>query len=245
MIPIADDLKEICFGCVTAAITFCILFALGLLINQVYEQEAGWDTSQIGIQGPAEDMVPRRYNVVAPFQDLPVEIVKQFAQLAAVPASLMLFNLTGNLNAGMCTRTAAVFGFENVYIVGKKRYDARSAVGAKNYIQIERFSDLTDDPVSWFESRGLTAILIEQGGQSLSNVRFVPMCKDKHVVFIVGSESDGIPPAVLHALRAAPRITIQQPGLIRSLNVSTAAGIVLAEYTRQTTAHAKARLGLD
>lgn len=246
MIQISDDLKEICLGCGTAFITFCAIFMVGLLIDEVYAQEKiGWNTAQIGEKGPAEDMVPRRYNVVGLFQDLPVERVKQFAQIAAVPASLMLFNLTGNLNVGMCIRTAAVFGFETVYVIGKKQYDARSAVGAKNYIHVERFSDLTNDPVSWFESRELTPILIEQGGQPLSTVRFVPMCKDKHVVFIVGSESDGIPPAVLRALRAAPRITIEQPGLIRSLNVSTAAGIVLVEYTRQITLRMKARLGLD
>lgn len=204
-----------------------------------------WDESHIRERGPAEDMVPRKYNIHEMFQPMAAPLVKKFVNYAAVNASLMLFNLTGNLNVGMCIRTAAIAGFKTVYVVGMKRYDARSAVGAQNYICIERHTTLGTDVREWFATRNLMPILIEQGGTSLSDVRFQSMCGNNHVVFIVGSESDGIPPDVLTALSHGPRITIPQPGLIRSLNVSTAAGIILTEYTRQMTKHAMDRLGLD
>ena len=214
-----------------------------VLINAMWPVSL-WDESHIHKQGPAEDIVPRRYNIHAMFQSMPMPIVKKFANCAAVGASLMLFNLTGNLNVGMCIRTAAIAGFKTVYVVGKKRYDARSAVGAQNYIRIERHATLGADVCEWFATRGLMPILVEQGGTSLPDVRFRSMCGNNHVVFIVGSESDGIPPDVLTALNHVPRITIPQPGLIRSLNVSTAAGIILTEYTRQMTKHTMDRLGL-
>lgn len=215
-----------------------------VLINTMWQIPL-WDESRVREQGPAEDMVPRRYNIHAMFQSMPMPIVKKFANCAAVDASLMLFNLTGNLNVGMCIRTAAIAGFKTVYVVGKKRYDARSAVGAQNYICIERHATLGTNICEWFTTRGLMPILVEQGGTSLPDVRFRNMCGNNHVVFIVGSESDGIPLDVLAALNHVPRITIPQPGLIRSLNVSTAAGIILTEYTRQMTKHAMDRLGLD
>ena len=49
----------------------------------------------------------------------------------------------------------------------------------------------------------------------------------------MGSESHGIPAETLKNLAAAPRVSISQYGMVRSLNVSIAASIVLYEYLRQ------------
>jgi tRNA guanosine-2'-O-methyltransferase len=47
----------------------------------------------------------------------------------------------------------------------------------------------------------------------------------------MGSESTGLPQEYL--MQKFPKITISQYGLIRSLNVQTAASIVMYEFTRQ------------
>jgi tRNA guanosine-2'-O-methyltransferase len=46
----------------------------------------------------------------------------------------------------------------------------------------------------------------------------------------MGSESDGVP---AEYIKKFPTLTISQYGLVRSLNVQTAASIVMYEFTRQ------------
>jgi tRNA G18 (ribose-2'-O)-methylase SpoU len=180
------------------------------------------------------------YNVHTPFQALPTERCSKIAQALALPVGLLLLNLDGNMNIGMSIRTAAVLGCSDVWVVGKRAYDRRSEVGARNYIRLHRLSEIPD-PRAFFEEQGIQPILVEQGGQALEDYTFDTKC-DKRIVFIMGSESHGIPEDWLRALHDVPRLSISQYGLVRSLNVSTAASIILYEFTRQWRKARKALL---
>lgn len=173
------------------------------------------------------DMI--KYNVHTPFQSESPERLKEISQKIALPIHLMLFNLDGNMNIAMSIRTAAVLGCSDVWVIGRPRYDARPEVGAKNYIHVHKRETITPE---FFEEQGLQPILVEQGGTSLEDMNFKPLMK-KPVCFIVGSESDGIPPEFLKQMKSAPRVSISQYGLVRSLNVSVAASIVLYEFLKQ------------
>lgn len=175
-----------------------------------------------------------KYNVHTPLQGLPVEKVKQFSEKTALPLTLMLFNLHGDMNVGMSIRSAVIYGCSDVYVVGKKRYDRRPEVGAKNYIKFHRFPTITP---SFFVEHKLVPIFVEQGGTALEDFSFKPYLPNKlvegwKVCLIVGSESFGIPMADFKDLQA-PIISISQYGVLRSLNVSVATGIVLYEYSKQ------------
>ncbi len=175
-----------------------------------------------------------KYNVHTPFQNLPVDKLQRISQATALPVSLMLYNLNGDMNVGMSIRTAVILGCSDVYIVGRRKYDRRSEVGAKNYIHVHRFQ--TIEP-SFFEENKLVPIFIEQGGASLEEFSFKPYLPGKldegwRVVFVMGSESFGLPQSLLKALNA-PILSISQYGIMRSLNVSIAASIVLYEYSKQ------------
>lgn len=170
-----------------------------------------------------------KYNVHTCFQKESPERLKQISQAIALPIHLMLFNLDGNMNIAMLIRSAAVLGCSDVWIVGKRRYDARPEVGAKNYIRVHKVDTLTD---TFFEEKGLQPILVEQGGVALEEMNFKPYLS-KEVCFIMGSESHGIPKEFLDAMKSVPRVSISQYGLIRSFNVSIAGSIVLYEYLKQ------------
>ena len=175
-----------------------------------------------------------KYNVHTPFQGMSVEKIQRISQATALPVSLMLYNLHGDMNIGMSIRTAVILGCSNVYVVGRRKYDRRSEVGAKNYIQIHRFP--TIEP-SFFEENKLLPIFIEQGGAALEDFSFKPYLPGKleegwKVVFVMGSESFGRPQSLLKAIKA-PILSISQYGVMRSLNVSIAASIVLYEYSKQ------------
>jgi tRNA G18 (ribose-2'-O)-methylase SpoU len=187
-----------------------------------------WDTSRM-----AEPSL-LKYNVHTPLQGLPVEKVKQISAKTALPLTLMMFNLNGDMNIGMSIRSAVIYGCSDVYIVGKKRYDRRPEVGAKNYIKFHRVQAITP---AFFVENKLVPIFVEQGGTSLEDFSFKPYLPNKlvegwKVCLIVGSESFGIPMETFKELKA-PVITISQYGVMRSLNVSVATGIVLYEFCRQ------------
>lgn len=171
-----------------------------------------------------------KYNVHTPFQVHSPEQLKLISQKTALPVHLMLFNLDGNMNIAMSIRTAAVLGCSDVWVIGKRRYDARPEVGAKHYLNVHKLE--TIDMTTFFEEHNLQPVLVEQGGTCLEETNFKPFFT-KQVCFIMGSESHGIPPSILRTLKDAPRVSISQYGLIRSLNVSIAASIVLYEYLRQ------------
>lgn len=174
-----------------------------------------------------------KYNVHTCFQDKTPEQLKKISSSLALPIHLMLFNLDGNMNIAMSIRTAAVLGCSDVWIVGKRRYDARPEVGAQHYVNVHKTGFISP---SFFEENNLQPILVEQGGTPLEEMNFKPHFS-KTVCFIVGSESHGIPIEFLQSMKEAPRISISQYGLIRSLNVSIAASIVLFEYLRQWRAN--------
>jgi tRNA G18 (ribose-2'-O)-methylase SpoU len=187
-----------------------------------------WDTSRM------EEPTLLKYNVHTPLQGLPVETVKKISQFTALPLVLMMYNLNGDMNVGMSIRSAVIYGCSDVYIVGKKRYDRRPEVGAKNYIRFHRTPSITP---SFFVENKLVPIFVEQGGTPLEEFSFKPYFPNKlvdgwKVCLVMGSESTGLPMESFKELKA-PIVTISQYGVMRSLNVSVATGIVLYEYSRQ------------
>lgn len=190
-----------------------------------------------------EDLPPLRalkYNVHTPFQHLGPEELSRAAAALAVPVHLVLLNLDGNMNIAMSIRTAAVLGCSDVWVVGRRKYDTRPEVGAKHYVRVHKVSSL-ENPQAFFHEHGLQPILVEQGGTPLEEMDFRPYIRAAAAgsdglkpCFILGTEATGIPAAWLAALgTTAPRITISQYGLLRSLNVSIAASVVLYEYFKQ------------
>jgi tRNA G18 (ribose-2'-O)-methylase SpoU len=172
-----------------------------------------------------------KYNVHTCFQHLSNDRTKEISRTIALPVHLMLFNVDGNMNIAMSIRSAAVLGCSDVWIVGRRFYDARPEVGAKNYINVHKLSSL-DDPHLFFKDHNLQPFLIEQGGTPIEDMNFKPYMKSP-VCFIMGSESHGIPEEFMKRMHKTPRLTISQYGMVRSFNVSIASSIVMYEYLRQ------------
>jgi tRNA G18 (ribose-2'-O)-methylase SpoU len=175
-----------------------------------------------------------KYNVHTPLQGLSVQKVQQLSEKTALPLCLMLFNLNGDMNVGMSIRSAVIFGCSDVFIVGKRKYDRRPEVGAKHYIKIHRSPSIA---ASFFVENKLVPIFVEQGGVPLEEFSFKPYLPSKllegwKVCLVLGSESFGLPMEVFKDLKA-PVLSISQYGVLRSLNVSVATGIVLYEFARQ------------
>lgn len=171
-----------------------------------------------------------KYNVHDVFQRMDNNKVKDISAKLSLPAALILFNVDGGINISMAIRSAAVFGFSDVYIVGKKKRDKRGDVGACNYIKMHQNYSINDN---FFKENKFLPIVVEQNGTPLEEFNFTPYfptstSESFKVAFIVGSEQEGVNIKI-----NAPMITISQYGVMRSLNVAMASSIIMYEYTRQ------------
>ena len=175
-----------------------------------------------------------KYNVHDIFQRMDNDKVKNISLNMSLPAALILFNVDGGINISMSIRSAALFGFSDVYIVGRRKRAKRGDVGACNYIRVHQVESIC---ATYFKDNHLIPIIIEQNGQPLEEMDFRPYFPNKEyngisskVAFIVGAEQEGVPDYIKKDI---PIITISQYGVMRSFNVAMASSIVMYEYTRQ------------
>jgi tRNA G18 (ribose-2'-O)-methylase SpoU len=171
-----------------------------------------------------------KYNVHDYAQKIDHEKAKQLSKKLSIQVDIAIINTRFSMNAAMIARTIAVLGLQKLHIIGPKACDMRSSVGSQHYIELVKPGDI--QPENYFTELGLYPILVEQGGFPLEDFNFKTLIREgKHICFIMGSESTGLPPEYLK--QKFPKITISQYGLVRSLNVQTAASIVMYEFTRQ------------
>jgi len=154
--------------------------------------------------------------------------------------SVGCINITGELNIGMMIRSACLFGAENFYIFGRKKFDKRSTVGAEKYINIVQYT--FDDPIHADESilnqlklLNHNIVLCEQDGYVLkkdNHAFYSNLHLQNHTpLFIFGSESHGIPEVIRFA--NFERLSIPQRGVLRSYNVSAAMSIIIWDFIKE------------
>ncbi|MEQ1540517.1 MAG: tRNA (cytidine(34)-2'-O)-methyltransferase [Sphingorhabdus sp.] len=103
----------------------------------------------------------------------------------------------------------------------------RAGMDYADAVEIERHQDAAGFIASAKANQRRIVLMTTKGSSSLFNVEFQP-----DDIILMGSESSGVP----DDLHAAADLRIRIPMLppFRSLNVSVAAGIALAEALRQT-----------
>lgn len=194
------------------------------------------------------DTAKNHYNVHDQYKNNTVEQNVEIQKSQTRKFSVGAINITGELNIGMMIRSACLFGAENFYIFGRKKFDKRSTVGAENYINIVQYS--YDDPMTADEQilndlRKLPHPIIacEQGGAELGTVDADDVYHSvygTHPMFLFGSESHGIPTSILEGLDPTgypdyefSRISIPQVGVLRSFNVASAMNIIVWDYIKE------------
>ena len=171
------------------------------------------------------------FNINDAFKNLTLPEVKQVQKSESLPYAIGVVNLQHSLNVGAMIRTAVIFGAEKFYIIGKRRYDKRSTVGAHNYIDIQFLEyDVThpDDQILIMSeiSDNYQPVFIEQGGSDISIENF--QYYNHKPCFLFGCEASGIPESLIHTAKNydGKLLSIAQIGVLRSLNVSVSCGIV-------------------
>jgi 23S rRNA (guanosine2251-2'-O)-methyltransferase len=159
------------------------------------------------------------------------DILPGIFEKGKVPFLIMLDRVTDVRNMGAIARTAECAGADALIVPEKEsaqlNADAvKTSAGALNRIPVCRSKSLKNT-MEFLKQSGLTVVAVsEKGVQAPTEIDMaVPLC------MLMGSEEDGIAPALMKASDALIRIPMM--GEIGSLNVSVAAGVVMYEVVRQ------------
>ncbi len=154
------------------------------------------------------------------------------AAIASPPALLVaLDNISDPRNLGAIVRSVAAFGGHGVLIPQRRSASVtavawRTSAGAAARIPVARATNLTRTLTDW-AGRGLRVVGLDAGGDTMLD----DIDGTDPLVVVVGSEGKGLSRLVRQNCDEVVSIPMAQN--TESLNASVAAGVVLAEITRQ------------
>ncbi len=166
-------------------------------------------------------------------QELGRKSVDEFRQSEKMPVIIILENIRSAYNVGSVFRTSDAFLIEAIYITG---YSAKpphkeikkTALGAEDTVTWKYF-ETAAEAIEEARSLGYNVYAAEQAENSykLNAIGFEP---DEKIAVVFGNEVTGVEQSTI--LLCDGCIEIPQLGMKHSLNIATAAGIVLWELVR-------------
>lgn len=165
-------------------------------------------------------------NVIDEFKGLSVDEIKAILDTKRSDFATLCLNIEYPNNLAAIIRTHNAFGGKEIFYIGKRKFDPRGAVGTHHYESLVHFPDLGS------AKRGIPKkyhwVAVENGPSSRPLT--IGYQFPKTPLFVFGNEKTGLDnyPELRECCQTW--IKIEQYGSVRSLNVSTAAGIVMFMY---------------
>ena len=149
------------------------------------------------------------------------------------PFFLVLDRITDVRNFGAIARTAECTGIQCIVIPGRGaaaiNSDAmKTSSGALNHISVCREPDLTET-IKYLKESGIAVVACTEKSNRDLYERATNLTGP--LAIVMGSEEDGISPELLRMVDTHVKIPLL--GVVGSLNVSVATGVVLYEAVRQ------------
>lgn len=189
-----------------------------------------------------QDIASQAWNVQDQYKGLSLDDLRAISDQARLPYAVCAINITGDLNIGMMLRSACLMGAERFIIYGRKKFDKRTTVGAQNYIDVVSIDakesthsiELNyDNFFTTMSEYGYAPVFFDTGGTPLDEFCFVDTWLDTKPCLVFGNEGMGLP---VELTKGREIVSIPQRGVMRSLNVSSAASIVMYEAMKAFTA---------
>ena len=160
----------------------------------------------------------------------------EYKQIEKIPLVVVLDDVRSMYNVGSIFRTSDAYKVECIYLCGITGCPPHSeihktALGAEDSVDWIQFDDI-HEAVQDLKNRGYKVFAVEQAEGSIS----FPLpddildIDDKGYAIILGNEVKGVKQTVVDLCDAC--IELPQYGTKHSLNVSTAAGIVIWEMAK-------------
>ena len=176
--------------------------------------------------------------IFAPMRKLSMEelgrkSVDEFKQSEKTPVIVVLENIRSAYNVGSVFRTSDAFLIEAIYIIG---YSAKpphkeikkTALGAEETV-LWKYFKTSAEAIDVLRKENYKVFSVEQaeGSYKLNAISIEP---DEKIAVIFGNEVTGVEQSTIHLSDGC--IEIPQLGMKHSLNIATAAGVVLWELVR-------------
>ena len=160
--------------------------------------------------------------------------VEEFRRSDKVPIIIVLENIRSAYNVGSVFRTADAFLIEAIYIIG---YSAKpphkeikkTALGAEETVDWKYFKT-TAEAIAELKNNKYRVFAVEQAVNSLL-LQQSDFKNDERLAVVFGNEVTGVEQSTIHLCDGC--IEIPQLGMKHSLNIATAAGVVLWELVRK------------
>lgn len=159
--------------------------------------------------------------------------VAQCKSLPRFPIVVVLENIRSAYNVGSVFRSADAFFIESIYLVGycakpPHKEIAKTALGAELAVPWKH-AEKASVAVQELQSMGYNVFAAEQTDSSIP-LQQLTILSDQKIAIVFGNEVTGVEADTLD--RCDGCIEIPQFGMKHSLNIATAAGVVLWELVR-------------
>lgn len=159
--------------------------------------------------------------------------VEEVRQSEKLPVIAVLENIRSAYNVGSVFRTADAFLLEGIYICGYTAYPPhkeikKTALGAEESVSWKYFKKI-EEAIGEIRAAGYKIYAVEQAVDSWKLGSFT--AEDDKIAVIFGNEVTGVEQSTIAHCDGV--IEIPQLGMKHSLNVATAAGVVLWELIRE------------
>jgi tRNA G18 (ribose-2'-O)-methylase SpoU len=159
--------------------------------------------------------------------------VDEFKRSEKTPVIAVLENIRSAYNVGSVFRTADAFLLEGIYITGytctpPHKEIKKTALGAEESVEWKHFANASE-AITDLREKGYKVFAVEQVVNSLM-LQDTAFAKEEKVAVIFGNEVTGVEADTIAQCDGC--IEIPQFGMKHSLNIATAAGVVLWEIVR-------------
>jgi 23S rRNA (guanosine2251-2'-O)-methyltransferase len=166
-------------------------------------------------------------------QELGRKSVEEFRQSDKFPLIVVLENVRSAYNVGSVFRTADAFLIHGIYICGYSAYPPhkeikKTALGAEEAVSWKHFKT-SAEAIEVLRKEKYKVYAVEQAVNSLK-LHAESFGPDEKIAVVFGNEVTGVEQATIHLCDGC--IEIPQLGMKHSLNIATAAGVVLWELVR-------------
>jgi 23S rRNA (guanosine2251-2'-O)-methyltransferase len=166
--------------------------------------------------------------------DLNRKTVDEFKASEKTPVIAVLENIRSAYNVGSVFRTADAFLLEAIYITGytaipPHKEIKKTALGAEESMEWIHFVN-ADDAIADLREKGYKIYAVEQVLNSIK-LHELNFKTDEKIAVIFGNEVSGVELTTIEKCDGC--IEIPQLGMKHSLNIATAAGVVLWEIVRK------------
>jgi len=159
--------------------------------------------------------------------------VMEFKNADKIPVIAVLENIRSAYNVGSVFRTADAFLLQGIYLTGytctpPHKEIRKTALGAEDSVDWNHYPNAAE-AIKALRKEGYKIYAVEQAENSLllQQVRFEA---DEKIAVLFGNEVTGVEQDTI--LQCDGCIEIPQLGMKHSLNIATAAGVVLWELVR-------------